>query len=213
MNSIEQKLGFDRVRLMVAEQTTNQLAHQMAEQMSFCTDYEKLSHELALLEEMRQVVLMESSFPQQDFFDLTPTLQHLHIQGTAIALEDLTLLRLSLLTIDECLRFLTHEEQTHYPLLKELAATVEVDSTLGRDLAKLIDDRGELYDNASPELARIRASITRKSSEVDAHSHARHPPPQAPRTNTRRECLAPNRLCGARRSGGTGQRPARTGVR
>ena len=173
MNSIEQKLGFDRVRLMVAEQTTNQLAHQMAEQMSFCTDYEKLSHELALLEEMRQVVLMESSFPQQDFFDLTPTLQHLHIQGTAIALEDLTLLRLSLLTIDECLRFLTHEEQTHYPLLKELAATVEVDSTLGRDLAKLIDDRGELYDNASPELARIRASITRKSSEVDAQiSHA-----------------------------------------
>ena len=71
MSNIEQKLGFDRIRQMVAEQCTNALAVRMADEMHYMTDYEPLYHELKLVEEMRQIVLMESGFPQQDFIDLT----------------------------------------------------------------------------------------------------------------------------------------------
>ena len=38
MSSIEQKLGFDRIRQMVAEQCTNALAVRMADEMHFMTD-------------------------------------------------------------------------------------------------------------------------------------------------------------------------------
>ncbi len=175
-NNIEQKLGFDRIRTMVAEQCTNALAVQMAEQMHFTADYESLRHELQLVEEMRNIVLMESGFPQQDFIDLTPILTHLRVGNTIIPLENLFDLKLSLRTIRECYYFLTAEEHQQYTALRNLAIEVELGyggkssqlNVINSLLGKLIDDHGELYDNASPALAEIRRTKARKAAEVDA---------------------------------------------
>lgn len=176
MNNIEQKLGFDRIRQMVAEQCTNTLAVRMADEMAFSSSYEPLCHELQLVEEMRQIVLMESNFPQQDFIDLTPILTHLRVGNTVIPLESLFDLKLSLRTIRECYYFLTAEEHQQYSALRNLAIEVELGygskssqlNVINSLLGKLIDDHGELYDNASPALAEIRRTKARKTAEVDA---------------------------------------------
>ena len=176
MNNIEQKLGFDRIRQMVAEQCTNALAARMADEMRFITDYEPLCHELQLTEEMRQIVLMESKFPQQDFIDLSPILTHLHVGNTIIPLESLFDLKLSLRTIRECYHFLTAEEHIKYTALRDVAIGIELGyggkssqlNIINSLLGKLIDDHGEIYDNASPTLAEIRRTKARKAAEVDA---------------------------------------------
>lgn len=176
MNNIEQKLGFDRIRQMVAEHTTNALARQMVDAMDFSTDYDTLRHELRLTEEMRQIVLMESEFPQQDFIDLTPIFTHLRVGNTFIPLEALFDLKLSLRTIRECYYFLTAEEHIQYEALRNVAVEVELGyggkasqlNVINSLLGQLIDDHGELYDNASPALAEIRRTKARKAAEVDA---------------------------------------------
>lgn len=176
MDNIEHKLGFDRIRQMVEEQTTNDLAARMAGEMRFSSDFEKVQYELQLTEEMRQIVLMESEFPQQDFIDLTPTLTHLHVGNTFIPLEQLFDLKLSLRTIRECYHFLTAEEHQQYTALRNLAIEVELGyggkssqlNVINSLLGKLIDDHGELYDNASPALAEIRRTKARKAAEVEA---------------------------------------------
>ena len=137
---------------MVAEHTTNALARQMVDAMDFSTDYDTLRHELQLTEEMRQIVLMESEFPQQDFIDLTPIFTHLRVGNTFIPLEALFDLKLSLRTIRECYYFLTAEEHIQYEALRNVAVEVE----LGYG------------DNASPALAEIRRTKARKAAEVDA---------------------------------------------
>ena len=186
-NNIEQKIGFDRIRAMVSEGCSNDLARQMAADMRFSTDFETLKDELALTREMLTVVMMEGGFPTQDFIDLTPTLAHLRIGNTAITLEQLFDLRCSLRTIDDCLHFFLDDEQAKYPLLTALAAEVAegesiditsksgkttwhvtLSSQLLKELAPLIDDHGQLYDNASPQLLEIRRTMARKSAEVDA---------------------------------------------
>lgn len=176
MDNIEQKLGFDRIRQMVVEQCTNALATRMAEEMRFSSDFEKVQYELQLTEEMRQIVLMESEFPQQDFIDLTPILTHLRVGNTVIPLESLFDLKLSLRTIRECYYFLTAEEHMQYEALRNMAIEVELGyggkssqlNVINSLLGKLIDDHGELYDNASPTLAEIRRTKARKAAEVDA---------------------------------------------
>ena len=176
MDNIEQKLGFDRIRQMVVEQCTNALATRMAEEMQFSSDFEKVQYELQLTEEMRQIVLMESEFPQQDFIDLTPILTHLRVGNTVIPLESLFDLKLSLRTIRECYYFLTAEEHMQYEALRNIAIEVELGyggkssqlNVINSLLGKLIDDHGELYDNASPTLAEIRRTKARKAAEVDA---------------------------------------------
>ena len=176
MDNIEQKLGFDRIRQMVVEQCTNALATRMAEEMRFSSDFEKVQYELQLTEEMRQIVLMESEFPQQDFIDLTPILTHLRVGNTVIPLENLFDLKLSLRTIRECYYFLTAEEHMQYEALRNMAIEVELGyggkssqlNVINSLLGKLIDDHGELYDNASTTLAEIRRTKARKAAEVDA---------------------------------------------
>ena len=176
MDNIEQKLGFDRIRQMVVEQCTNDLAARMAEEMRFSSDFEKVQYELQLTEEMRQIVLMESEFPQQDFIDLTPILTHLRVGNTVIPLENLFDLKLSLRTIRECYYFLTAEDHMQYEALRNMAIEVELGyggkssqlNVINSLLGKLIDDHGELYDNASPTLAEIRRTKARKAAEVDA---------------------------------------------
>ena len=176
MNNIEQKLGFDRIRQMVVEQCTNALAARMADEMRFMNEYEPLCNELKLVEEMRQIVLMESEFPQQDYIDLSPILTHLRVGNTIIPLENLFDLKLSLRTIRECYYFLTSEENQQYSALRDLAIEVELGyggkssqlNVINSLLGKLIDDHGELYDNASPALAEIRRTKARKTAEVDA---------------------------------------------
>lgn len=176
MNNIEQKLGFDRIRQMVTEHTTNTLASRMADEMAFSSDFTTLQHELQLTEEMRQIVLMESEFPQQDFIDLTPTLLHLRVGNTFIPLEALFDLKLSLRTIRDCYRFLTSEEHQQYSALRNVAIEVELGyggkasqlNVINSRLGQLIDDHGELFDNASPALAEIRRTKARKAAEVDA---------------------------------------------
>lgn len=176
MNNIEQKLGFDRIRQMVAEHTTNALAARMADEMVFSSDFIALQHELQLTEEMRQIVLMESEFPQQDFIDLTPTLLHLRVGNTFIPLEALFDLKLSLRTIRDCYRFLTSEDHQQYSALRNVAIEVELGyggkasqlNVINSRLGQLIDDHGELFDNASPALAEIRRTKARKAAEVDA---------------------------------------------
>ena len=174
--NIEQKLGFDRIRQMVVDHCSNDLARQMAASMSFMTGFEAVRDELTLVEEMRTIVLMESEFPQQDFIDLTPILAHLHVGNTFIPLEALFDLKLSLRTIRECYAFLTAEEHQQYSALRNLAVEVELGyggkssqlNVINSLLGKLIDDHGELFDNASPTLAEIRRTKARKAAEVEA---------------------------------------------
>ena len=180
-DNIEQKLGFDRIRQMVEGYCTNHLASRMVSEMHFSNNFNSIHQELQLVEEMRQIVLMESEFPQQDFIDLTPMLAHLHVANTFMPLESLFDLMLSLRTIRDLYRFLTDESHQNYTALRNLAVEVELGyggkssqlNVINSRLGQLIDDHGELYDNASPALAEIRRSKARKSAEVEAQvNHA-----------------------------------------
>lgn len=166
--NLESQLGFDRIRAFVAAECSNDLALRMVEEMAFMTRFEKVQHELDLVEELRQIILLENAFPTQDFFDLTAELTRLKVGNTVIELAELFNLKCSLHTLTECLRFLLQGDPERYPNLTEMASRVEVDPAIMRTLNKLIDDKGELYDSASPELQDIRHQMRRKQGEVDS---------------------------------------------
>ncbi len=165
---MEQKLSFDKIRELVAAETTNQLAERMVGEMAFSSDFERVTRELKLTDEFRQILLMENSFPSQDFYDLSEELVRLKVGNTVIDLEAMPDLKASLHTITNCLRFLLADGGEKYTTLFELAQRVELDANILKRLDKIIDDKGEIYDNASPELLEIRHQMTHKRNEVDA---------------------------------------------
>ena len=177
---LEDSLGFTKIREYVASECTNALAVRMTEEMTFMTQYDKVVRELQLTEEFRQILLMENSFPMNDFFDLTDELTRLRVQGTVIEPQALFDLRSSLLTLTACLQFLLKDDRrktggatsgvqsdSSYPHLRELASRVDLDPALLKAANKIIDDKGEIYDNASDTLFDIRRQMLRKRGEID----------------------------------------------
>ena len=165
--TIEDKLGFTRIRELVAAECSNALAVRMTQEMSFSNRYDHVVRELQQTEEFRQILVLENSFPSQDFVDLTPELVRLRVAGTVIELEAMMDLKCSLHTIGECLRFLLRDDPVRYPMLRELAVRVELDPAITKALNKIVDDKGEIYDNASDTLLDIRRQIAKKRNEVD----------------------------------------------
>ena len=169
MTNIEHKLGFDRIKEMVAAQCSNALAVQMAHDMSFQTHHDRIVRDLQQVEEFRQILLLDNSFPSQDFTDMTSTLERLRIGNTVMELPEMFNLKCSLHTIADCVKFFARDEAAEkYPQLYELASHIAHDPLLLRTLDKTIDDKGEIYDNATETLLDIRRQMLRKRGEVDA---------------------------------------------
>lgn len=165
--TLEDKLGFAKIRELVAAECTNALAVRMVQEMAFSNDYDRVVRELQQTEEFRQILVLENSFPSQDFIDLTEQLSHLRIGNTVIELQTLFDLKCSLRTIVDCLRFLLRDDPIRYPLLRNLAERVDFDPAVIRSINKIIDDKGEIFDNASDTLHDIRQQINRKRNDVD----------------------------------------------
>ena len=165
---MEQKLSFDKIRELVAAETTNPLARRMVDEMAFSSNFDRVERELHQTEEFRQILLMENSFPSQDFFDLSEELTRLKVGNTVIDFEALVDFKASLRTLSDCLRFLLRDDTDKYPRLRALAERVELDPNLLKQLNKIIDDKGEIFDDASPLLLDIRRQMNRKRNEVDA---------------------------------------------
>lgn len=170
-NTLEQKIGFDRLRDMVEEQCSNRLSKRMCDEMTFTDDYSDLMHLLRQTSEMRRIVMFATSFPSQDFFDLSEALAPLRIDNTAIQQQDLFAMRCSLHTLFACLDFLlpAEGEEVEYPELALLANQVVIDRQLIRNICKIVDERGEIYDDASPELFDVRQQMQRKRANVDIY--------------------------------------------
>ncbi|MCR4828697.1 MAG: Smr/MutS family protein [Bacteroidales bacterium] len=164
---MENKLGFNKIREIVASATTNALAYRMAQEMTFGNKAERIVRELRQTEEFRQILLMENSFPSQDFYDLSEELERLKIGNTIIDPAALVDMKTSLQAITDCLLFLLRDDQERYPTLRALAEKVELDPQVLRRLNKIVDDKGEIYDDASPALKEIRQQMVRKRGEVD----------------------------------------------
>lgn len=163
----EEKIGFGQIRDMVAQECVNAMALRFVEQMCFSTDYDEVVCNLQQTDEFRQILLMENSFPSQDFFDLSPELSRLRTIGTTIDLQALFDLKCSLRTVFDCVRFFADAEEGMYPRLRLLIEKVELDPWVLKECNTILDDKGNIYDTASELLADIRRQQRRKQNDID----------------------------------------------
>ncbi len=63
---------------------------------------------------------MEGNFPSFDYFDLTPELLRINIEGTYIEQEKLFDLKSSLITIVECVEYISKQEEGNFLIIKKL---------------------------------------------------------------------------------------------
>ncbi|MBB3838963.1 DNA mismatch repair protein MutS2 [Runella defluvii] len=164
---LEQKLGFDRIREHLRELCLSPLGQAFVQKIRFSDNFaviDKLTRQTA---EMKAIMEETSGeFPAQNYLDVTSALEKIRIEGMLLSLEEFYDLKLSLRTIRQVLKFLADQEDDRFPFLRELAGNVKVEKSVSDSIDRIIDDRGLVRDNASPELADIRRRLISEAATV-----------------------------------------------
>ena len=180
-SNFEQKLGFDVIRQLLSDHCLSSLGRQWVDKISFSTDAAEIHAWLLQTAELKQILQFEEKFPSQDYYDLIPELLRIRIPGTYLETDQLSELKLSLTTITNLLIFIS-EKKEKYPSLylmtggetgssssTSLTHLAPVLQSLIYQVERIVDDKSEVRDSASPELSRIRrekkillASVERK---------------------------------------------------
>ena len=167
-STFEEKTGFQQIRTLLQQECVSSMGLELVNKMEYSTDFEEIKKKLEETEEFRSILLFDDPFPAQDFYDLREVFSHIHIDGTYIELEDLAFLRGFVNAIIQIfVYFRIRNDQEKYPHLWTISKDIVLEKNLLESINKIIDPKGNLKENASETLRKIRRDIIRISGEAD----------------------------------------------
>ena len=163
----ENKIGFKSVKNRLTELCISEMGKEFVEKMRFSSDINRIKNRLSQIEDFLSLLRNGIPFPIRDYNDLRGDFKHLSIEGTVISVESLFALKPTLSALSYVLNFFKSESADRVKALKALAEGIDIDRHIFSEITRLIDDKGEIPDSASPELAEVRREIRRKQTSID----------------------------------------------
>ena len=168
---LEAKLGFDRIRELIASRCSTDYATARVEEESFSTQADEIRRRLVLTDEMRLIVLFEESFPTSGYIDCIGFLEP--IGGNAsIDLLSLGKLKTLIDTVRRIRHFFSGIKDGVYPNLKRLSDGVLTFPEVQRRIDVILDRFGNVKDTASDRLLEIRRDLKEKEGAVSRRMNA-----------------------------------------
>ena len=152
---------------MLSEHCISAMGLEKVENVAFSNDINFIIKSLEQTEEFIHLLQTGIPFPVRDFHDLREAFHRVQIDGTCLNVEDLFALKPSLNVLDAILRYGHSESANETPRLKSLIENIFIDRSIFTEVNRLVDDKGEIPDNASTELLEIRQSIRRKQTGIE----------------------------------------------
>ena len=169
---LEEKLGFDRVRKIIADRCSTDYAADRVASEQFSIDPGTIRHRLLLTDEMRLIVMFEESFPTTGYIDALPFLKPLLKDGYSIDLLSVGKLRTMIGTLTKVSSFFAGMKDGIYPNLKRMASRVGNFRDVQKRIDSIIDRYGEMKDTASDNLYDIRKRLKEKESAISRRAAA-----------------------------------------
>ena len=165
--NFEQKIGFAGIRQMLSDHCISPMGLERVEEMSFSSDMATIVVSLEQTDEFIGLLQTGVPFPMRDFHDLREAFHNIQIDGTCLGVDDLFALKPSLNVVEAILRYGHSESADATPRIKALIEDIYIDRSIFTEVNRLVDDKGEIPDNASTELLEIRQSIRRKQGGIE----------------------------------------------
>ena len=169
---LESKLGFDKIRKMIADRCLTDYAAARVAEEDFSTDPDIIRQRLALTDEMRLVLMFEENFPTTGYIDAIPFLSALERDGSCIDVLSLGKLKTVTDTIRRVLHFFGSIKSGIYPQLERLAAPVRSFPEVQRRIESILDKYGDIKDSASDHLFEIRRDLRSKEAAISKRAGA-----------------------------------------
>lgn len=162
----EERLEFDKIKHLIIAECATDAAVKRVERMAFFSKKDQIEKALDQTAEFKQIMQGSGAwFPIDQTENLEKTLKHLSIQGGSLSGKELAALATLALNIQAILQWFKGKEQV-FPELFALSATTAFEPMIPAMIFKVVDERGQILDNASPELGAIRSKIARHRQEL-----------------------------------------------
>ena len=164
--NLELKLGFDRIRSMIADRCSTDYASGRVMEEEFSTSADTIRRRLVLTDEMRLIMMFEEAFPTTGYIDAIPFLKPLQKDGSRIDVLSLAKLGTLIDTTRRIVHFFSGTKDGIYPNLKGLAGSINFFPEVQRRIEQILDKYGDIKDSASDELFDIRKNLRSKEGAV-----------------------------------------------
>ncbi len=164
-DSAIEKIGFSQIREICAKKAFTPYGHEMISNLIPSSDPIKVEIWLKEVAEWTKLLESSSTHPISNLDDVREILKLVRIEGNSIPLDNFVIIlqnaRLARVTIDYFSRL-----ENSYPALEAIVSRLTNLKPLEEIISKTVDDRGELKDDASPELKQIRNRLNRERNSL-----------------------------------------------
>jgi DNA mismatch repair protein MutS2 len=159
-------LEFQEIRNWLINFAIGSSAKYRLENLSPSNDFVAIEIELMRLNEFKQIRIIGESFPALDFEELKTELKLLPVSNAVLPQEGFVRITRASELVNSILVFFDKRSQD-YPHLFKLLKSVYFTRELIESIEKIFDRRGNIKDDASPELAAIRQKINRIRNQIN----------------------------------------------
>ncbi|MBT8309355.1 MAG: DNA mismatch repair protein MutS [Flavobacteriaceae bacterium] len=159
-------LEFPMVLDQVSEYCISDLGKEATLLIQPYSQSEEIIHALQECNEYVASFENENRIPNHGFPDISKELKLLNVENTVLELESFRRIQDISLTINSLIKFFEKFKE-YYPVLHERASQIEVTEHIINEVDNIINRFGEVKDDASEELLRIRKMINGLKSKIN----------------------------------------------
>jgi DNA mismatch repair protein MutS2 len=160
------QLEFDKVRSLLLEHCETEYAKEKTRDLEVHTNKELIEAELKQSYEYKQLLQSGIYFPNDYLLNLSKELKLLSIPGAVLSGEQFVQLKRLAESMERIFRWFDRERKTTYEGLAKLIENTHYDKAIISKIDAIVDEQGQVRDNASGELRNIRMNLYRKRNEL-----------------------------------------------
>ena len=160
------QLEFEKIRQIVVEYCATELGKQLAVDLRLHTKREYIELELRQSYEYLLLIRTAMFFPNDYILNINRELKLLGIQGAVLREDDFMQIRKLSEGIQKIFRWFDAEKITSFSALHKVIIESHYEKSIMTSIDHIFDESGQVKDNASEDLQRIRMSLYRKRTEL-----------------------------------------------
>ncbi|MBR6176506.1 MAG: Smr/MutS family protein [Bacteroidales bacterium] len=164
--NFEVKTGFNKIRETIKNYCICDLGKSQVDEMTFSSSFNDIKRDLNLTAEFKHIIMMSVTFPQDGYFDLRYGLKKISKENTFLSVQELFDLKRCTETLRLITQFFASRPESEYPYMRETCQNILVSREIISAINAVMTETGEISDNASPELRRIRNEIKVKAASI-----------------------------------------------
>ncbi|WEK35067.1 MAG: DNA mismatch repair protein MutS [Candidatus Pseudobacter hemicellulosilyticus] len=160
------QLEFDKIKALLVEHCRTAYAKEKAEDLRIHTRKEYIDLELQQSNEYKLLSQHGQYFPNDHVLNLSRELKLLGIPGATLSGENFVLIRKLAENLQSIFRWFDNDRRLAYPALSKVIADTYYEKAILEMINEVLDESGNIRDNASEELMRIRMSLYKRRNEL-----------------------------------------------